>query len=96
MDPIKITSEELLKGAKMLSKHCEKCGFPLFEKDGKIYCAICNKSNLEDSHKLDKNDIIDKKIDYLLEKLKNENEISRIKEIGEAIAILIKIKKELY
>ena len=42
-EAIKIVSAELLKGAKMLPTHCSKCGYPLFEKDGKIYCPICEK-----------------------------------------------------
>ncbi|NJE27154.1 hypothetical protein E3E22_11135, partial [Thermococcus sp. MV5] len=28
-------------GAKMLDKHCPKCGSPLFEKGGKVFCPIC-------------------------------------------------------
>lgn len=46
-DAIKVLSNELLKGAKMLSTHCSKCGCPLFEKDGKIYCPICEKLKIK-------------------------------------------------
>jgi UPF0148 protein len=104
-EAIKIVSAELLKGAKMLPTHCSKCGYPLFEKDGKIYCPICEKLKNEDISEekdiekieksdLDINEILNEKINYLAEKLKEEKEISRIKEIGEALYILIKIKKE--
>lgn len=31
----------LLSGAKMLDKHCPKCGSPLFEKNERIFCPIC-------------------------------------------------------
>ncbi len=31
----------MLSGAKMLDKHCPKCGSPLFEKDGRVFCPIC-------------------------------------------------------
>ena len=41
-DIVKIASKEMLKGSKMLGKHC-KCGFPLFEdKNGNIYCPNCD------------------------------------------------------
>ena len=46
---IKMLSEELLKGAKMLPNYCPKCGYPLFEKDGKVYCPICEKLKNEDT-----------------------------------------------
>ena len=104
---IKMLSEELLKGAKMLSNYCPKCGYPLLEKDGKIYCPVCNLKNKtiyrrEESKKpedkkidLDIEEILDEKIIYLAKKLKDESEVSRIKEIGEAIYILIKIKEKI-
>ncbi|ANF23058.1 Sjogren's syndrome/scleroderma autoantigen 1 family protein [Thermococcus piezophilus] len=31
----------MLSGAKMLDKHCPRCGSPLFEKDGRVFCPIC-------------------------------------------------------
>ncbi|ASJ03096.1 hypothetical protein A3L09_07430 [Thermococcus profundus] len=31
----------MLSGAKMLDKHCPKCGSPLFEKNGKVFCPVC-------------------------------------------------------
>ncbi len=114
---IKILSNELLKGSKMLSKHCPNCGYPLFEKNGKIYCPVCErikekekeikgkgKEIINQKYKEDKEEksievnieeIIQEKINYLGEKLKNENEINRIKEIGEALYILIKILKKI-
>jgi len=106
---LKTLSNELLKGAKMLSTHCPKCGYPLFEKDGKTYCPVCEKFKNENkgiennkirydsksTTKVDVNKILMEKINYLTMKLKDENEISRIKEIGEALYILIKIKKKI-
>ncbi|CAB3289764.1 conserved protein of unknown function [Methanocaldococcus lauensis] len=111
---IKILSNELLKGSKMLSKHCQKCGYPLFEKNGKIYCPVCERIKEEEIKTKDKEkelttqkdkedkkvdvnieEIIKEKINYLGERLKNENEINRIKEIGEALYILIKIFKKI-
>ncbi len=31
----------MLSGAKMLDRHCPRCGSPLFEKDGKVFCPVC-------------------------------------------------------
>jgi len=106
---IKTLSAELLKGAKMLSTHCSKCGSPLLEKNGKIYCPICEKSvntkkykkeskneeNLYFKDELDLDMIIISKISYLSKKLEKEEEVIRIKEIAEALSALIKIKEKL-
>ena len=114
-EAIKIVSAELLKGAKMLSTHCSKCGCPLFEKDGRVYCPVCEKlKNKEVTEKIEKgiesksdtkkaeanemlnlDEVLTDKINYLVMKLKEETEISRIKEIAEAIYILIKIRKKI-
>ncbi|AEC52351.1 hypothetical protein PNA2_1436 [Pyrococcus sp. NA2] len=37
----KVIAPLLLSGAKMLDKHCPKCGSPLFEKDGRVFCPVC-------------------------------------------------------
>lgn len=101
----------------MLSTHCSKCGCPLFEKDGKIYCPICeklkNKETIEKGENekeikneierkkseineiLDLNKVVMDKINYLVMKLKEEDEVSRIREIAEAIYVLIKLKKKI-
>jgi UPF0148 protein len=31
----------MLSGARMLDRHCPKCGSPLFEKDGRVFCPVC-------------------------------------------------------
>lgn len=31
----------MFSGAKMLDRHCLKCGSPLFEKDGRVFCPVC-------------------------------------------------------
>ena len=31
----------MLSGAKMLDRHCPECGSPLFEKDGRVFCPVC-------------------------------------------------------
>ncbi|ADG13979.1 Sjogrens syndrome scleroderma autoantigen 1 [Methanocaldococcus infernus ME] len=95
---IKVVSAELLKGAKMLSKHCKNCGFPLFEKNGVIYCPICSKNKEKEEKKFTSvpengyKKIIDSKINYLFNKLKNEDDVHNIREICETILILMKLK----
>lgn len=37
----KIIMPLMLSGAKMLDRHCPKCGSPLFEKDGRVFCPVC-------------------------------------------------------
>ncbi len=105
MKEMKLISTELLKGAKMLSKHCEKCGYPLLEKDGRVYCIVCEKLGKDEKEvkeekvKINSFDNINtkiyKKILYLVDKLDKEDDVSRIKEIGEALYILLKINKKL-
>lgn len=36
-------AEALLAGGKMLPLHCGRCGGPLFEREGKIECAVCGE-----------------------------------------------------
>lgn len=108
MDVLKIASSELIKGSKMLGKHCKKCGFPLFEKNGKVYCPICDSKKddeeitkkIEDETKtktelISEVSVVDNKIKYLLEKLDKETEINRIAEIGNALNVLIKVRENL-
>ncbi|NJE12211.1 Sjogren's syndrome/scleroderma autoantigen 1 family protein [Thermococcus sp. LS2] len=37
----KIITPLLFSGAKMLDKHCPKCGSPLFELNGRVFCPVC-------------------------------------------------------
>jgi len=37
----------MLSGAKMLDRHCPKCGSPLFEKDGRVFCPVCEHRGRE-------------------------------------------------
>jgi len=37
----KVIMPLMLSGAKMLDRHCPKCGSPLFEKNGKVFCPVC-------------------------------------------------------
>jgi UPF0148 protein len=103
MDFVKIASKEMLKGSKMLSKHCSICGAPMFEdKEGNEYCPICkgedkitNISNIDKSTSNNINnhqDILNKKINYLFNKLDDETDINRITEIGIALKTIIELR----
>ncbi|ASJ11337.1 hypothetical protein A3L12_06335 [Thermococcus sp. P6] len=38
----------MLSGAKMLDRHCPVCGSPLFEKNGRVFCPVCeHRKNME-------------------------------------------------
>jgi len=74
----------LLSGAKMTDKHCKRCSYPLFEKDGKIFCINCGSEMKED--------IINEKIEFLYKKLKDTEDVEEIEKIGRAIETLKKIK----
>ncbi len=36
-------SDLLLQGARMTDRHCPECGDPLFEDDGELFCASCER-----------------------------------------------------
>ncbi|WP_297066639.1 Sjogren's syndrome/scleroderma autoantigen 1 family protein [Thermococcus sp.] len=48
----KIIMPLMLSGAKMLDKHCPKCGSPLFEKDGKVFCPVCEHRKRQKAGKM--------------------------------------------
>ncbi|WP_297439105.1 Sjogren's syndrome/scleroderma autoantigen 1 family protein [Thermococcus sp.] len=37
----------MLSGARMLDRHCPRCGSPLFEKDGRVFCPVCEHRGRE-------------------------------------------------
>ncbi|WP_297068997.1 Sjogren's syndrome/scleroderma autoantigen 1 family protein [Thermococcus sp.] len=43
----KVIMPLMLSGAKMLERHCPKCGSPLFEKDGRVFCPVCEHRSRE-------------------------------------------------
>jgi uncharacterized Zn finger protein (UPF0148 family) len=42
-EKIKAMAELLLAKATMLQYHCQECGSPLFEKDGRVLCPSCGE-----------------------------------------------------
>ncbi len=80
-------SQLLLSGARMTSKHCEKCGYPLFEKDGKIICANCTEEEEEKTKNLE-NIILEEKRSELLARLKETKDLNEIEHILKCLNLL--------
>ncbi|MFQ6088576.1 MAG: Sjogren's syndrome/scleroderma autoantigen 1 family protein [Candidatus Methanofastidiosia archaeon] len=84
MDPATL----LLQGWKMTPKHCQ-CGYPLFEKDGKLICPRCSEAPKEegDFH-------LEKRLEELLKMSKEEQDLRRLKLILECIKLIKEIKEK--
>jgi UPF0148 protein len=84
----------LLSKATMLQYHCADCKSPLFEKEGRIICPICEhdytKKEKEKEEPVKK--ALKKKKEELLRKLEEEKDPKKIAEIVEAIEKIDKIK----
>ena len=103
-DNINKISEMLLRGGKMLSRHCPTCNSPLFKFGEEIICPVCGTSFVEIDEKgerktkipatsqikdlksrgrsPDENEIkreLRKKIGEILEDLKRERDLTKIK-----------------
>ena len=103
-DNIDKISEMLLRGGKMLSRHCPTCNSPLFKFGEEIICPVCGTSFVEIDEKgerrtkipatsqikdlksrersPDENEIkreLRKKIGEILEDLKRERDLTKIK-----------------
>ena len=88
-DKIAKMAEALLSGGKMLPLHCAKCKGPLFEKDGKITCAVCGEKVAE-ARKAeavtpvaakDVRDILTEKLQELATQLRKEMDPRKFSEI---------------
>jgi UPF0148 protein len=73
-------SQLLLSGARMTSHHCEKCGYPLFEKDGKTICANCTEEE-EESSRLVTDVALQQKRAELLTRLNETKDLNEIEHI---------------
>lgn len=76
-------SQLLLSGAKMTAQHCEKCGYPLFEKDGKILCANCTE---EEEQK--PTTVLEEKRAELLAKLRESKDLNEVEHILRCLTLL--------
>ncbi len=103
-----VASKALAKGWKMLSKHCDSCGLPLFLVDDREVCVYCRDETLEKKESAEKmastgqtegtkniEDVIHRKLNELLQKLDKETEIIRMKDILESIEMCVRILKNL-
>lgn len=77
-------SQLLLSGAKMTAQHCEKCGYPLFEKNGKIICANCTEEEVTEPT----NTILQEKKEELLIRLKETKDLNETEHILRCLALL--------
>ena len=80
-------SQLLLSGYKMTATHCEKCGFPLFEKDGKIICANCTEEEEEKSRESG-NRTLQEKEEELLTMLKESKDLNEVEHILRCLKLL--------
>lgn len=64
----------------MTAKHCEKCGYPLFEKDGKLICANCTEEEEEKKISAENAVLMEKRTELLarIQETKDLNEIEHI------------------
>jgi UPF0148 protein len=80
-------SQLLLSGAKMTAKHCDKCGYPLFEKNGKLICANCTEEEQE-QEKRSKSSILGEKWNELLMRLQQSKDLNEIEHILRCLTLL--------
>lgn len=71
----------------MTAQHCEKCGYPLFEKSGKIVCANCTEEEEEKSRQ-SKNVVLQQKKEELLTMLKESKDLNEIETILKCLKLL--------
>ena len=71
----------------MTAQHCEKCGYPLFEKDGRIICANCTEEEDVESTRLG-NAVLEKKREELLTRLKETKDLNEIEHILRCLTLM--------
>ena len=78
-------SQLLLSGAKMTATHCDKCGYPLFEKNGKLICANCT----EEEQVTPQNTMVaNQKWDELMRRLQESKDLNEIEHILRCLTLL--------
>lgn len=71
----------------MTARHCEKCGYPLFEKDGKTICANCTEEE-EEKAKKSLGGILEEKREELLQQLRETKDLNEIEHILRCLTLL--------
>jgi UPF0148 protein len=80
-------SQLLLSGATMTAQHCEKCGYPLFEKNGKIICPNCTEEE-EERAREPQNIILEEKRTELLTRLRETKDLNEVEHILKCLTLL--------
>lgn len=80
-------SQLLLSGARMTAQHCEKCGYPLFEKDGRIICVNCTEEEEEKTENYE-NAVLEEKRGELVARLKETKDLNEIEHILRCLNLL--------
>jgi UPF0148 protein len=80
-------SQLLLHGYKMTAQHCEKCGYPLFEKNNKIFCANCTEAE-EEKAKKSLNSVLEEKREELLQRLIETKDLNEVEHILTCLTLL--------
>jgi len=102
-DKIVKMTEALLSGGKMLPLHCAKCGGPLFEKDKKITCAVC-EMKVAEAQKAeivkpvaagDVREILTEKLQELAAQLRKETDPHKLSEILELMKSILEALEKL-
>lgn len=98
-------AELLRKGARMLGDSCPECGTPIFQlKSGEIICPMCQRpikylNKNQDLEQVVQQDSLEltltKKIIDVQEMLDKEKDANKIKEITEALLVLLEARKQL-
>ena len=71
----------------MTARHCEKCGYPLFEKDGTTICANCTEEE-EEKAKKSLGGILEEKREELLQQLRETKDLNEIEHILRCLTLL--------
>ncbi len=95
-------AEALLAGGKMLPLHCGKCGGPLFEREGKIECAVCREKVAVAAKPEAKpvaggeiERILVEKLEHFASELRKETDPRRISELLELMKSTLEVYEKL-
>ncbi|WP_202318781.1 Sjogren's syndrome/scleroderma autoantigen 1 family protein [Archaeoglobus neptunius] len=103
-------AELLYKGAKMLAYNCPDCKLPLFELNGKIFCASCGKEavieekeeaeeNIKEETPVSVHSDITKKIEMAMSKICDmiveSKDVGEVKELADSLEKLAEVVKKL-
>ncbi|WP_461865766.1 Sjogren's syndrome/scleroderma autoantigen 1 family protein [Thermococcus sp.] len=85
----------LLSGAKMLDKHCPRCGAPMFEMNGRVFCPVCEYRKKQE-HGVDIEKSLEEKLKELASNLPNNlDELEKHLNVMEKIINLLEKYKKL-